>query len=873
MKTNHLKYALTLGLMLFILACSVRKDKFINRNMHAVATEYNVLYNGNLALDSGLENLKSTFKDNFWEILPVERMQETEENFLPGQTKNPNFTRAEEKAVKAIQKHSMNIGGIEKNTQMDEAYLLLAKARYYENRFIPSLEALNYILYKYPNSDKIYHAKVWREKVNIRLDNNEGAIKNLKKLLEKQDIVGQDLADANAILSQAYRNVGSNDTAIATIKIARLETKNKEEKARYSFILGQLYESFEYNDSAFVAFQEVIDMKRKSPRRYVIQAHAKQAQQFDYKNGDTLAFVEKFTKLLEDRENRPFLDILNHQMGVFYDKNQKPKIAEKFYNKSIRSFTQDEYLISSNYRNIGEIYFKDAEYKIAGKYYDSTLLRLKEGTREYRKYKKKRLNLVDVIKYETIAQQNDSILNLVAMNDSQKAEYFQKYIDELKISDEIKAKLEAKEAEKEANIAANSAVKPGQPGGKFNPNSLLSPPLKGSVGIMPPTSITDEPNNFYFYNPVTVSYGKREFEGKWGKRELKQNWRLSSDKTIDFSTNDIVDLVVESDSLVTEIAEKYTVDFYTSKLPTSQTVIDSLAKDRNFAYYQLGVIYKEKFKEYELAASRLEQLLKNSPEERLILPAKYNLFKIYEILKTNKAEVYKNEIVAEYPDSRYAQIIQNPSVELTDNESPEKVYYNLYKLFQDNSIREASEEVELRIDQFFGDESLPKFELLKAYINARLEGVGSYKKALNFVALTYPDELEGKQAENLLQNDIPKLEAFELGKHEATGWKVIFIKNFPLKEDSKKLTEKINKYIKDRNSVLLKISSDLYTIDKDIIVIHGFEKLESAKSVLSILQEFKDYKIKDKAYIISSEDYKIIQFKKNFNDWLLLNKQ
>ena len=68
--------------MLFIISCSVKKDKFINRNVHAVTTEYNVLYNGNLALDAGLENLKTTFKDNFWEILPVERMQEKEENFV-----------------------------------------------------------------------------------------------------------------------------------------------------------------------------------------------------------------------------------------------------------------------------------------------------------------------------------------------------------------------------------------------------------------------------------------------------------------------------------------------------------------------------------------------------------------------------------------------------------------------------------------------------------------------------------------------------------------------------------------------------------------------------------------------------------------------
>jgi hypothetical protein len=33
----------------------------------------------------------------------------------------------------------------EKNFQIDEAYLLLGKARYYDQRFIPALDAFNYI--------------------------------------------------------------------------------------------------------------------------------------------------------------------------------------------------------------------------------------------------------------------------------------------------------------------------------------------------------------------------------------------------------------------------------------------------------------------------------------------------------------------------------------------------------------------------------------------------------------------------------------------------------------------------------------------------------------------------------------------------------
>ena len=66
------------------------------------------------------------------------------------------------------------------------------------------------------------------------------------------------------------------------------------------------------------------------------------------------------------------------------------------------------------------------------------------------------------------------------------------------------------------------------------------------------------------------------------------------------------------------------------RIPTDVAVIDSLDTERNFANYQLGLIYKEKFKENLLAAGKLEEVLKSNPEERLMLPSKYNLYKIYE---------------------------------------------------------------------------------------------------------------------------------------------------------------------------------------------------------------------------------------------------
>ena len=874
MKISTHKYLVITVFILIIVACSTKKDTFINRTYHAKTSKYNILYNGDVAIETGLKGLNDNYKDNFWEILPVENMPKSAETFVPGETKDSNFERAEDKAVKAIQKHSMNIAGSEKNAQMDEAHILLGKSRYFENRFVPALEAFNYILYKYPNSNKIYEAKVWREKINIRLNNEQVAIENLKNLIADQKIEGQDLANASAILSQAYMSLGVKDSALMNLKIAKENTKINEQKARYGFIIGQLYSELKNKDSAAMAFQEVIDMKRKAPRKYTIQSHAQLAQQFDYENGDTLVFLEKFNELIDDRENRPFLDVLHHQMGLFYDKQKKDNLAVSHYNKSLRKQTSDAYLAASNYRNIAEINFYNAAYETAGKYYDSTLTRLTAKTREHRAISKKRENLADVIKYEKISKTNDSILYVVSLSNEARTDYYNAYIEKLKTKDILKKQEEERLAQIENNklnnpqasssvMTKNNSVAAGAVD-SFNPDSKsqLAPPSLGG-----PNS---QASNFYFYSPTNVAFGKTEFRKKWGKRELKDNWRLKSLANKNNSTNN-----EKNDNLVAEIEKEkaennpaYQVDFYTSKLPTDQKILDSLKIDRDFADYQLGSIYKEKFKEYALAASKLEKLLINNPEERLVLPSKYNLFKIYEIIGSPKAAAMKSQIINGYPDSRYAQILLNPNEENNDKQSPETVYSNLYKEFENGDIRLAYEKATNYIDVYAGDEVVPKFELLKAKICARLKGVEEYKKALNFVALNYPNANEGKQAETLLSVDIPALEKLAFKNDTSGTWKIVFLKNYNATKEIEILQKKLSAFIADKNNSQVKISNDLYNDTSIFIVIHGFESKEAAESSLFLLKEYKDYKINDEAYVVSSNNYAVIQAKKNWNIYL-----
>tara|TARA_R100000935_G_scaffold36196_1_gene56963 strand:+ start:64731 stop:67280 length:2550 start_codon:yes stop_codon:yes gene_type:complete len=836
-------YKITIALLalLLLVACSRKKNTFLSRNYHAVTTEFNTLYNGGLAYEAGKEELALTYRDNFWEILPVERVTLQEEIDTPGETKDPNFNRAEEKAVKAIQKHSMTIDGQEYNPQIDEAYMMLGKARYFDQRFIPAQDAFNFILNRYPTSNNINRAKVWKAKTNIRLRNEDIALENLQEMMDEVELEEEELAEASAIMAQAYINLDSLPEALPYIKLASEYEKNNELKGRYAYIKGQVFDRLEMRDSANLAYDEVIDLNRKSPRVYMINAYIAKARNFDYDKEDKVAFLELLTDLEEDRENRPFLDRIYNQIGEYYRNNDSIDRAVEYYNKSIKNFKNDDYLQSVNYRTLAEINFDAANYKAAGAYYDSTITNLAINSREWRRFKKKRENLDDVIKYEDIATQNDSILRLVGMNEGERLAFFTEYTDGLR----EQARLDSIAAAKAETAEANKEFykKNTNQGGENGANST-----------------------FYFYNATTAAFGKQEFKKIWGNRKLEDNWRLSSKKTTSISEpGDVVEVVEISES------ELFDPETYITKIPSDQVVIDSLAKDRNFAYYQLGLIYKEKFREYGLASNRLEKLLTLSPEERLVLPTKYNLHKIYaQTENVALADKYKSDIINNHPDSRYAEILLNPNTQLaTDESSPEFKYKALYEEFENAQYQNVIDTSDEYITLYNGTEIVPKLEMLKATALARKDGFEPYKKALNYISLNYPNSDEGKEAENIYKNVLPKLANKDfIGDEESDKWKLVY--QFPVteREAATSLQKKLDEGIKEYNYFNMSTSIDYYNPDTIFVIVHGLNTRMGGRGFADVLKENKKYKIKKPSFEISSPNYKTIQIHKNLDSYL-----
>ena len=733
---NTQKIVAILILFVAIYSCSAKKDSVISRNFHAITTKYNVLFNGKEAFKKGIEEINTNYKDDWFKRLPIEPIEFEEDKIVLSTLNNgpgagfggakeedkkelTTFEKAEEKAVKAIQKHGMNIDGIERNRQIDDAYLLLGKSRYYAQRFIPAIEAFNYVIANYPQADLIAETKIWRAKANTRNDNEETAIEAMKLLLVVRDTLEASLPDnikeqAHTALAMAYVKSDSMQNAKKHLKLATRTLKNRDQAARNLFVLGQMYSNENQKDSAFYIFNKLANF-RKAPYKYKIHANIELAKNFS-KDSLSTTLLERMHKLIKNRDNRPYLDELYYQTAVLQQDNDSIKLAFENYNNSLRALNGSDKQKTFTYEKLGDLYFKDSEYQYASSYYDSVLqVSVDSVDRRIRRIKRKHKNLASLIKYEEVVTLNDSIVKIASLSKDEQKQFFEEYIENLKKADEEAAQLRLNQ------IAFGNA----------------------SLGLQ-----SSNKSGWYFYSNQSLSFGKTEFQKIWGDRKLEDDWRWSEKATIGSNS-------VKDSAQVSKTNLRYDLDAYLSTIPTKLETIDSLKVDRNQALYELGLIYKEQFKNINLARLRLERVASLQPKKELILPINWHLYQIYNNLgDTEKAEKYKNIILTKYADTKFAQVILNPNKKVEEEvtvSEVEKEYKKMYYLYKTNKF----EEVISKIDEFVAtvpnSNLIPKFELLKAYAIGKFKDKQAYKIALDFVAVSYGNTEEGKKAKAIIK--------------------------------------------------------------------------------------------------------------------------
>ena len=799
-----------------------------------IPTMYNVLYNGNMALEKGQKELAEKRKDNYFEILEVEPEVRSQNYNLKGEG-NALFDRAEEKAIKAIQRHSMVFDGKQKNRKIDDAYMLLGKARYYNGRYIPALEAFNHLLTNYGETNQRYNAAVWREKAHIQLGREQLAVTALEKILQEEQPKRKERATLHAVLAQAFINLEQYPRAILALKQASLETREKPKRGRYLFIIGQLYEHLQQQDSAQAYYQRTIGLNWNIPRRLWVEAQLGKARTQTLSPEEKEAYIKKLHKMEKLYEHKDLLDLIYFQHALFLEGENKPKGAIQYYSASLVKNKDNEGLRQRAHERLGELYFKDKKYPLAYAHYDSTLVYIPKNTLEHLYMRRKRDNLAQITTFENTIAKADSLSRIMKLSPSEREHYFQQHIDSLKQS-----------------------------------------PSSGAITITDfgrTTTSEQHPHSqegFYFYLPQTVAYGKQLFRQQFGDRPLVDNWRWSNQLVAQQPTQQ------PADSLK---IEKHSTQEYLSKLPSS-TEMEQLEKDRETALYGVGELYWEKFADGKLAQERLLRLLSLTQNDVLKEKTLYLLYKINEEKNPKEAATYKKRLLASYPNSEYAKPILGE--QSTNEKELQSQYAQLKEQFAEQQYQQVLSYINSHKNQYKTSSEAPNWDILRAQAIARLEGKAAYIRELEAIVQEYPNTSQAEDIKDKLeilkaQDQKPTF----LTDEQASSWKLVL----PAL-DQQQLSQ-LKNYLEENGFAYLTLSQDVYDDKEQFTVLHGFMSRQMAEGFMQRINHYfqeKNSAVKKKKkdeeknqentmffkefFVISSENYAILQVYKNKEEYI-----
>ena len=211
---------------------------------------------------------------------------------------------------------------------------------------------------------------------------------------------------------------------------------------------------------------------------------------------------------------------------------------------------------------------------------------------------------------------------------------------------------------------------------------------------------------------------------------------------------------------------------------------------------------------------------------------------------------------------------------LIDENSPEVLYEKLYELHEDQHYETVIQKCEDYINAFDGEAIVSKFELLKATAVGRLYGFEPYKEAINFVAVTHANTPEGIKAQEIQSKVIPQLssaEFIEPNDSLINNYKVVF----QFKEDNRETVlgykQQLDTILKNIKYYDLKSSMDVYDPNTTLILVHGIRNKNVAQTFDQLLRKEERKKITKPYFVISSDNYRIVQIHKNLNTFLNLS--
>jgi tetratricopeptide (TPR) repeat protein len=723
-------------------------------------TQYNFYFNANIKLNEVLARAKAQFREDYTQLLPFYNYT------LEITSKDKrNLDSVLDRVNSAILLRDL------RNSWADNLWMLMGRAYFYKNNLDSAHILFQFVNYAFaPRDPDGYPLPIGsnqeeggnaftistNEKRNIAKrafsqppSRNESFIWQIRTYLQQEqlsrgavliEVLRQDpnfparlqpsLHEMQALWNYKIKQW---DSAAFHLSLALDNTTDQGEKARWEFLIAQLYERTGnpaesknwYEKSASNTLDPALEVYA---RLNAIRQNKGTGSKGDYiqKNLDALR------RMARKEIYEPYLDVIYYVAAEMELERNNKAAARILYKKCIQHANGLGYNRDRAFMKLGWIFMEDKMYPEAKYAYDSVNVSDPNIADSLKILLDRKQALSRIVPQILIIQRQDSLQRIAAMTPEEREAYIKK----------ILRAYRKQQGLKEEDFNGGSG------GYGFNTNNTNTDMFN-----------TSGTGDWYFYNQAVKAKGYNDFKSKWGNRPNVDNWEVQS-----LVNRQITGLTPasnlrlngsESGPATAPAAAQLTAQSLLEAIPLTPEKMKRSRDSVENALFTLGRSLQDYIPDYHTAIKTYDTLESQFPDSRFYQEALFNQYYCFMHLddSVNAARILAL-MKQKFPTGRYIALIENPPKgpeDLPVRTLATKAYEQVYENLIEGHFDEAAAE-KLKLDSTYGDKYwTPQLLYIEAlyYIHYRYDSIG--KSTLNSIITKYQGTVIAAKAKNVLR--------------------------------------------------------------------------------------------------------------------------
>ena len=752
---------------------TLRAEKSANKKLKGskkffqnLTTHYNYFFNANTKLNEVIDGAKQNYRDDYTELL----------SFY-------NYT-LEATAQDSIQLDSIiyksRTGLVMHDLRSDWAdnmYLLWGAAWFFQKKFDSAALMFQFINYSFAEKEPDGYYKY----IGSRLDGNnalsiatdekkkttshfgsrnDAFIWQIRNFIEsgrlteaatlittlKEDPFFPKRLNADLEEVQAYRfyKLEVWDSSAVHLANALENAQSKQERARWEYLIAQMFERAGNLDAAKVYYTKSIGHTTDPvmdvySRLNVVRVTKDTSENYIDKNVEELLKMAKKDKYTEYRD---VIYYMAAQMEI--DRNNLPA-AQELLLKASKYNSGNLNSRSKSFLLIADLAYDQKKYIQAAAFYDS-INGSELKPEELERVQQRKSSLAKIVRYNSTIIRQDSLQRIAALPEEERTAYINKLL---------------KRMLKEQGLSDAVLTS-----GNLPNNTTASADLFGQ---------SQSKGDWYFYNTTLKTQGAAQFKQVWGNRPNTDNWRRFASVSQQLTAKQLPvnngPIPIDSQKQTTTVDNTPSFDNLVKNVPLTPEQLKVSNDSISNALFGLGSVLLSEAEDYLSAIDAYEKLRSHYPSYPNMSEVVFQLY--YAYLKsgnTTKANEMKQLLLTQYAGSRFATILttgKDPVASSNKIEEATRTYDDIYNLFLEGRFEEA-EAAKIQADTLYKTNYWqPQLLYIEAVYHIRQRDDSIAKNNLQTLIAQDPNSQMAKKAQTMIDvlNRRSQIED-ELSKYE-----------------------------------------------------------------------------------------------------------